>query len=71
MLAHLTEDSGLKWINAWDHGSGNKEAEMGVIPAAVGTLSGYYPRRDKKNPALYQYVEQVMRGLQGTRAACR
>ena len=23
---------------------------MGVIPAAVGTLSGYYPRRDKSIP---------------------
>ena len=39
---------------------------MVVIPAAVGTLSSNYPRRDKKNPALYQYVQQVMRGLPGT-----
>jgi hypothetical protein len=65
-LAHLAEDSGLKWISACDHSSGNKEADMGVIPAAVGTLSSNYPRRDKKNPALYQYVQQVMRGLPGT-----
>jgi len=39
---------------------------MGVIPAAFAALSSNYPRRDIKNPALYQYVEQVMTGLQGS-----
>ena len=42
---------------------------MGVIPAAFAAFSSNYPRRDVKNPALYQYVEQVMMGLQGT-ACC-
>jgi Type VI secretion system (T6SS), amidase effector protein 4 len=39
---------------------------VGVIPAAIGTLSSNYPRRDKKDPDKYQYVDQVMAGLQGT-----
>ena|SRR5689334_5968317 len=39
---------------------------MGVIPAAFAKLQTYYPRRDAKNPALYQYVDQVMTGIKGT-----
>jgi hypothetical protein len=49
-----------------DRSSAWQEAEMGVIPAAIGTLSRYYPRRDVKDPTLYQYVDQVMTGLPGT-----
>jgi hypothetical protein len=39
---------------------------MGVIPVPFAALSRYYPRRDKKDPDLYQYVDQEMRGLPGT-----
>jgi hypothetical protein len=39
---------------------------MGVIPASFSTLQGAYPRGDVKNKDLYQYVDQVMKGLPGT-----
>jgi len=39
---------------------------MGVIPASINTLSSQYPRRDQKDPAKYQYVDKVMKGLEGT-----
>jgi len=39
---------------------------MGVMPASFAMLQGSYPRRDVKNPALYQYVDQAMKGIPGT-----
>jgi hypothetical protein len=45
---------------------GTREANMGVIPASINTLSSQYPRRDQKDPAKYQYVDRVMKGLKGT-----
>jgi Type VI secretion system (T6SS), amidase effector protein 4 len=56
------------WACPWEHNKKNKkrEAVMGVIPASFNTLSRNYPRRDQKNPQLYQYVDKVMKGLEGT-----
>lgn len=39
---------------------------MGVIPASFAALQRNYPRRDVKDPALYPYVDQVMKGIPGT-----
>jgi hypothetical protein len=39
---------------------------MGVIPTSFAMLQRSYPRRDLKDPALYQYVDQVMKTLPGT-----
>jgi hypothetical protein len=43
-----------------------KGENMGVIQASFGKLASGYPRRDQQDPALYQYVDQVMTGLAGT-----
>jgi len=39
---------------------------MGVISSPFGSLERNYPRRDKKDPKLYKYVEEVMKRLPGT-----
>ncbi|HEY0263016.1 MAG TPA: T6SS effector amidase Tae4 family protein [Granulicella sp.] len=39
---------------------------MGVIPGSIRVLSSQYPRRDKKEPEKYKYVETVMTGIPGT-----
>lgn len=39
---------------------------MGVIPASIHTLTEAYPRRDKKDPSKYKYVDKVMKGIPGT-----
>jgi hypothetical protein len=39
---------------------------MGVVPVPISQLVSQYPRRDRQNPAVYKYVENIMKGIPGT-----
>jgi hypothetical protein len=43
---------------------------VAVIPASIGMLSNQYPMRTPKDPAKYQYVDMVMKGLPPEATPC-